>query len=189
MKDEGKEIKLRSFQYPNAVTYAKRYSIKHIFRAGAVVWTKYKGKDYYLVFRSFTRPNRGVQLPGGRIERGEDIGQTVVREIREETGLEVKIVCPLGFAYFEDPDRDTSNLQIYYIVRPKKHIKPDARWTFVDKDETMQKLECWFELVSKPPEYLSVGHDKIIEMFRDWLEEHNPKNKAKTTKQKYNRDD
>ena len=152
MKNEGEEIRLRSLRYPNATTYAKRYSIKHIFRAGAIVWTKHKGKDYYLVFKSLTRPNRGIQLPGGRIERNENIAHTVVREIREETGVKTKIVCPLGFAYFEDPDRNASNLQIYYIIRPLKHIHPNKKWSFIDKDETKQKLECWFEPVDKLPD-------------------------------------
>ena len=174
MQDEGKEIKLRSLQYPGATSYVKRYSPKHVFRAGALVWLKDKGRDYYLVFRSLTRPNRGIQIPGGRIERFENLAQTVTREIKEETGLDVKIVCPLGFAYFEDPTRKASNLQIYYIVRPTARIDVSKRWFFTDKDKTRQQLECWFEPVDKSTDFLSVGHDKVVEMFRDWLREHNP---------------
>lgn len=174
MKDEGQEVRVRNLQYPNATTYAKRYSRKHIFRAGAIVWIKHEGKDYYLVFRSYSRPNRGVQVPGGRIERYENIAQTVIREIKEETGLSTKIVCPLGFAYFEDPDRQGSNLQIYYILRPTKKIQFDKKWIHIDKDNSKQKLECWFEPIEKDADFLSVGHDKVVEMFRDWLEEHKP---------------
>jgi 8-oxo-dGTP pyrophosphatase MutT (NUDIX family) len=174
MQDEGKEVKLASLQYPHAITYVKRYSIKHIFRSGAIVWVKQGGKDYYLVFRSFTRPNRGVQIPGGRLERFENPAQAAVREIKEETGLDVNILCPMGFTYFEDPQRSSSNLQFYYIVQPKAKIDVTKPWLFTDKDKTKQKLECWFVSVDEPTDYLNVGHDKIVEMFKDWLEEHKP---------------
>jgi ADP-ribose pyrophosphatase YjhB (NUDIX family) len=174
MQDEGKEIELNTVQYPNAVTYVKRYSLRHVFRAGAIVWVKRGGIDYSLVFRSFTRPNRGIQIPGGRIERYENLAQTVTREIEEETGVKTKIVCPLGFAYFEDPDRDSSNLQIYYIVRPVHRVDVTKKWTFIDKDKTKQKLECWWVPVQEDTSFLSVGHDKIVHMFRDWLVDHKP---------------
>lgn len=180
MKDEGREIELRSLQYPNAITYVKRYALRHVFRAGAIVWVKKGGKDFYLVFKSHTRPNRGIQIPGGRIERFENIAQTVTREIEEETGIKSKIVCPLGFAYFEDPDRNSSNLQIYYIVRPTHRIDVRKRWTYIDKDKTKQKLECWWVPVDEDTSFLSVGHDKIVHLFRDWLDAHKPSEKSTT---------
>jgi len=35
-------------------------------------------------------------LPGGRLERGESAEAAVVRELREETALAVRVVCSLG---------------------------------------------------------------------------------------------
>jgi 8-oxo-dGTP diphosphatase len=50
-----------------------------------------------LLIRRRNEPGAGLwSLPGGRIEPGETAGQAVVREVREETGLEVSAGRLLG---------------------------------------------------------------------------------------------
>jgi 8-oxo-dGTP diphosphatase len=50
-----------------------------------------------LLIRRGHDPHRGLwSLPGGRIEAGESPEQAVVREVREETGLEVVPGRPVG---------------------------------------------------------------------------------------------
>ncbi len=36
-------------------------------------------------------------MPGGRVERGEDLLSALMREVAEETGLVVTVDCPIGF--------------------------------------------------------------------------------------------
>jgi ADP-ribose pyrophosphatase YjhB (NUDIX family) len=44
-----------------------------------------------LLIRRGQEPSRGLwSLPGGRVEPGETVAAAVVREVREETGLEVR---------------------------------------------------------------------------------------------------
>jgi 8-oxo-dGTP diphosphatase len=38
----------------------------------------------------------GWTLPGGLLNRGEDAGRAVVREVREETGLDVEVALPFA---------------------------------------------------------------------------------------------
>lgn len=43
-------------------------------------------------------------LPGGFLDKGESIEDCAVRELKEETGLEAKMLAPIGV--FSKPDRD-----------------------------------------------------------------------------------
>lgn len=50
-----------------------------------------------LLIERGSEPHRGRwTLPGGRVEAGESLEQAVVREIREETGLDVSVGAEVG---------------------------------------------------------------------------------------------
>ncbi len=50
-----------------------------------------------LLIKRDTIPFKGYwALPGGRVDPGETVEQTVVREVKEETGLDVEIVRKIG---------------------------------------------------------------------------------------------
>lgn len=53
--------------------------------------------DKILLIKRRTSPFKGYwALPGGRVNPGETVEQTIVREVKEETGLDVTIVCKIG---------------------------------------------------------------------------------------------
>ena len=50
-----------------------------------------------LLIKRSTPPFVGYwALPGGRVDPGETVEQTIVREVKEETGLDIKIVRKVG---------------------------------------------------------------------------------------------
>ena len=54
-------------------------------------------EDKILLVKRDTVPFKGYwALPGGRMDPGETVEQTIVRECKEETGLDVKIVRVVG---------------------------------------------------------------------------------------------
>ena len=57
-------------------------------------------------------------LPGGRVEADEDTWHACVREAREETGLDVRIIRMIGF--YDDPARDPEKhaVSMAFLCRP-----------------------------------------------------------------------
>lgn len=76
---------------------------------GAVVFDE---RDRLLLIRRAHAPAKGLwSIPGGRVEDGEDDAAATVREVREETGLEVRVVREVGTVVRALPSGDR------YVIR------------------------------------------------------------------------
>ena len=65
-----------------------------------VIWNE---AGQVLLIRRANPPRAGQwSLPGGKVERGETLHQALLREIREETGLEVEILGLAGVGEIVD---------------------------------------------------------------------------------------
>lgn len=61
-----------------------------------------KDDGFVIIKRKY--PPYGWCLPGGRLEEGETLEGCAVREAKEETGLDVKLICQVHT--YSDPKRD-----------------------------------------------------------------------------------
>ena len=73
-----------------------------VFAAGAVCWRVVDGKIKVLLIHR-TR-HKDISLPKGKLDPGEVLPQTAVREIAEETGLKVALGVPLGVTNYVMPN-------------------------------------------------------------------------------------
>ncbi len=100
----------------------------------------------------------GVALPGGFVEVGERVEEALVREMKEETGLDVSITSLLGI--YSDPARDPRfhTASAVYVARAEgvPHAGDDAKEAHI------------YPLEKIPFDKLVFDHAKIIE---DYLQE------------------
>lgn len=73
--------------------------MKKIELAGAIILNK---NNKMLLMHRNTENLKQWELPGGKLEEDELPEQTVIRELKEELNISVKIIEYLGFGEFED---------------------------------------------------------------------------------------
>ncbi len=98
---------------------------------------------------------QGLAIPGGFVEIGETVEQTVVREMKEETGLDVEIIRLLGV--YSDPDRDPRFHTASVVFVCKAYGEPEGR-----DDAKIAKI---FRLEEIPFEQLVFDHEKILKDY------------------------
>lgn len=137
-----------------------------VLAAGALCWRLVDGKARILVVHRGDRAD--VSLPKGKLDPGETLPETAVREIAEETGLAVTLGAPLGTVEYVLPSgRD--KIVHYWSAEIDDHALELAK--FVPNDE-IAALE-WLDL-DKARKKLSYEHDlEIIDRFTKRLKKGN----------------
>ncbi len=63
--------------------------------------------DKYLVIQQEFNGLKRWDLPGGRVDHGESPYDTLHREVKEEVGLDISVIKPIGvWWFFRDSDKD-----------------------------------------------------------------------------------
>lgn len=136
-----------------------------VLAAGAVCWrVNSKGKvKVLLVYRT---QHRDVSLPKGKVDPGETLPESAVREIAEETGLVIGLGPPLGVVEYAMPNgRD--KVVYYWSAEVSKLARANS--TFVTNDE-IESLH-WVTLDAARTS-LTYPHDiDIIDRFAELYEQ------------------
>ena len=91
--------------------------------------------------------NGGIQLPGGHVEEGESVIQACVREIKEETGIEIeKEIVPEPFFEIKHYSRNYKGQSInriariiYFVIKTNKTY--DKQKTNLTENEKANNFE------------------------------------------------
>ncbi|TFH23025.1 NUDIX hydrolase [Candidatus Bathyarchaeota archaeon] len=112
-----------------------------------------------LLIKRNTIPFKGYwALPGGRMDPDETIEQTIVREVKEETGLDVTIVLKMG-EYVEKGVKDEVEYEYYptcFLVKP---------WGGEIKKQDSEIQEIKLFNLSELPKLLAFEHDQMIKDY------------------------
>lgn len=99
-------------------------------------------------------------LPGGKVDSGETIEQAITREVKEETGLDVKIVRKIG-EYHETGVQDEIEYDYHAACF---HVKPTSG-TIRRQEKEIENIKL--VNLNELPEKLAFEHPSMI---RDFVE-------------------
>ncbi|MBP2379555.1 8-oxo-dGTP diphosphatase [Microbacterium phyllosphaerae] len=78
-----------------------KWTDKAVYAAGAVVWRLIDGKLRILLIHR--TKYKDITLPKGKVDPGEMLAETAVREVHEETGIRVSLGVPVGVSRYHLP--------------------------------------------------------------------------------------
>lgn len=109
--------------------------------SGGIVYRRRKGVTEVAVIRVRNK----WRLPKGRVEEGEGLQETALREVREESGLEGRVVAKLGDItyWYTNKTKEGETIRIFkrvyfYLVR---YLKGDVR----RHDDEVEEA-CWLPI-------------------------------------------
>lgn len=133
-----------------------------VLAAGAVCWRLVGGVAKILVVHRDARAD--VSLPKGKVDPGEMLPQTAVREIAEETGLAVNLGAPLGTVEYTLPS-GREKVVHYWAAEVDEHALELAKFT---PNSEIASLE-WLP-IDEVHDRLSYPHDReVIDRFAELL--------------------
>jgi 8-oxo-dGTP diphosphatase len=93
------------------------------------------------------KPN-AWDIPGGRLELGEDPFEGLKRETKEETQLQIEIIMPISVHHFVREDGQKITLTIYLCESSNDNIvlsEEHTEYEWVDLSEAPSRVSKFFE--------------------------------------------
>lgn len=133
---------------------------RSVVSAGGVVFRREDGTARLLLIRD--RFGRWT-LPKGHVEPGERPEETALREVREETGIEGRVVAPLPPTtyFYRERGELVRKTVLYYLIEatggqlaPQEREVEDARWFAPEAIEGLPQYENNREVLRRALERL-----------------------------------
>ncbi len=141
----------------------KGKSMLHEKSCGAIVYRKYHGNTEILLIKHI---NSGHwSFPKGHVESGETEIETAVREIKEETAIDVIIDPTFRETVSYSPRKDTMKVVVYFLAKAKNvdfHRQEDEiaeiRWVDISYAANILSYENDRTIVSKAKTAIKENH-------------------------------
>ncbi|MBQ9886368.1 MAG: NUDIX hydrolase [Lachnospiraceae bacterium] len=94
----------------------------------------FRGK-ILILYKNFKNKNEGWVLPKGTVETGEGFEETALREVREESGVEARIVKYIGKSQYSfNVSNDTIQKEVHWYLMTSNsyYSKPQREEFFFD---------------------------------------------------------
>ena len=125
--------------------------MRHEKSCGAIVYRKSHGNIEILLIRHI---NSGHwSFPKGHVEAGETEVETAIREIREETSIDVIVDSTFRETVSYSPKRDTQKVVVYFLALARNY-------DFVPQEEEIAEIR-WVDIVHAT-NLLTYENDKTI---------------------------
>jgi 8-oxo-dGTP pyrophosphatase MutT (NUDIX family) len=132
--------------------------VEREFSAGGVVVRVVRGRPMLAAIRPQGKPEGVWALPKGNLDPGESPADTAIREVREETGVEARLVEKLGDVRYVYTRR--GGVRVFKVV--SFFLLRATRGRIGDIDESMQVEVAkarWLPL-DEAPRLLSYGGER-----------------------------
>ena len=102
-------------------------------------------EDRILVQEKVWRDQKGIIFPGGHVEKDESLLASVVREMREETGLTIEAPIPCGFKDWINDDGSRYLVLLYKTDRFSGELRSseEGRVFWVTREEFARLPVMW----------------------------------------------
>ena len=115
--------------------------------------------DKILLIKRRTVPFRDYwALPGGRMDPGETVEQTILREVKEETGLDVAVVTKIG-EYHEQGVQDGVEYDYYPACFLVKVVGGEIR----KQESEIEEIKLFS--LNAVPEVLAFEHSQMVKDY------------------------
>lgn len=132
----------------------KTKAVKYAGRTATAIITYPQNR--ILLIKRDTLPFKGYwALPGGRAESGESVEKTIIREVKEETGLDIEILRKIG-EYHEQGSKDGVDYDYYPACFLVKVIGGEIQ----RQRSEIQQIKLF--RLDKIPQELAFVHNQMI---------------------------
>lgn len=142
-----------------------------IFAAGAILWREEKGR--LMVAMIHRSRHNDWSWPKGKVDPGETLPQTAVREIKEETGLSIKLGPFLKTMYYQVPSGADKEVH-YWSARVSDSAL--AKSTFKPSEE-VAKVDWKTPVEARALLTYSMDHE-VLDNFLEIYEKGNHRTKS-----------